>query len=170
MSTCNSMGSSSSFGLPVGAPFSFAPFDTVALIGCSSVSSLYAKQSCDPSGSSQDVCRSLYNACPGLSYLDGINANNPSTSCCVYSQSSLNAAPYEIDLSLLQCQTYTSVYRISNIHDPLNSWLYGIALQYNAGSSQPSGSNGGTHPTCYICEEALGTQKFKKKKLSISMA
>lgn len=149
MSTCNSMHLSASFGLPIGAPFSFAPYDTVALLGCSSTSSLYSKQSCDIS--SQQVCQSLY-SCPGISQL-GISANSPTSSCCVYSNSLLSTAPYEIDLPLLQCVSYSSIYQIGSIQNPQSSWLYGIALQFNSGSQSQSSTNG-QHPTCYVCQEA----------------
>lgn len=147
MSTCNSIQQSESFGLPIGAPFSFAPYDTVALLGCSSISSLYNKQSCDIS--SQEVCQSLYSSCPGISQLE-ISANSTTSSCCVYSNSLLSTAPYEIDLPLLECASYSSIYQIGSIQTPQSSWLYGIALQF----SQSQSSTNGQHPTCYVCQEA----------------
>lgn len=150
MSTCSSMQRSGGFGLPEGAPFSFASYDKIALIGCSSTSSLHTEQSCDPD--SQQICQSLYSCCSGISQL-GIEINSPSSSCCVYSNSSLNTAPYvQIDLPLLQCVTYTSIYHIGSFADPQSSWWYGIALQFPGSYSQPS--NGGEYSSCYVCQQA----------------
>lgn len=161
MSTCSSMQESGAFGLPVGAPFSFASYNKVVLIGCSSTSSLYSKQSCDTSSDALQVCASLYQYCDGLSQVGIVATNNnnyiqnSSSSCCVYSNSILQTAPYEVDLPLLQCSTYTSVYQMGSIQTPQSSWLYGIALVYNPSStSQSSPSGGGQNPTCYACQVA----------------
>ncbi|MCO5604350.1 hypothetical protein L7F22_058515 [Adiantum nelumboides] len=165
MSTCSSMQMSGPFGLPVGAPFAFASYNKVVLIGCSSTSSLYSKQSCDTSTEAQQVCESIYENCAGLSQIgivatgsssNSYGKNSASTSCCVYASSLLSTAPYEVDLPLLQCSTYTSVYHIGSIQTPQSSWLYGIALQYNpsSSSSQTSPSGGGQNPSCYVCQEA----------------
>lgn len=162
MSTCDSMQASGAFGLPIGAPFSFASYNKVALIGCSSTSSLYSKQSCDTSSEAQEVCDSIYENCEGISQIGIVatSSNNnyvkgSSSSCCVYASNLLETAPYEIDLPLLQCTTYTSVYHIGSIHSPQSSWLFGIALQFNP-SSQSSSNNGGQNPSCYVCQEAEG--------------
>ncbi|KAH7438098.1 hypothetical protein KP509_04G001200 [Ceratopteris richardii] len=154
MSSCSAMRLSGSFGLPVGAPFSFSSYNTIALIGCSSTSILYSKKSCD--SSMHSVCDSLY-GCSAISQV-GIVPNSASSSCCILSNSALSNAPYQIDLPLLQCATYSSIYRIGNIQDPESSWLYGIALKFDAGYSPPNntggGSGGGSHPYCYTCEVA----------------
>ncbi|KAI5072674.1 hypothetical protein GOP47_0012780 [Adiantum capillus-veneris] len=144
------MGLSGAFGLSIGAPFAFASYNTIALIGCSSTSSLYSKQSCD--ASLHQVCDSLY-GCQGIKQL-GIQPNSPSSSCCVLSSSVLAAPPYEIDLPLLQCSTYSSVYHIGSIQNPQTSWLYGIALRFNPGSPPAPPAGNGDHPTCYVCQEA----------------
>ncbi|MCO5569842.1 hypothetical protein L7F22_023556 [Adiantum nelumboides] len=153
MSNCNAMGLSGAFGLPIGAPFAFASFNTIALIGCSSTSSLYSKQTCD--ASQHQVCDSLY-GCQGIKQI-GIQPNSLSSSCCVLSSSMLATPPYEIDLPLLQCTTYTSVYHMGSMQNPQMSWLYGIALKFNAGSPPtPQSAGNGDHPTCYVCQEAQG--------------
>lgn len=148
MSTCDSMQMSQSFGLPVTAPFSFASYDTVVLLGCSSTSSLYITKSCDSSTS--QICQSLY-SCPGISRL-GLNANSPTYSCCVVSKSLLETAPYEIDLPLLQCSSYSSIYYIGSAQDPQHTWQFGIALQYNASAGSPPSS--GNANACYVCQQA----------------
>eukprot|EP00250_Pteridium_aquilinum_P005451 c15540_g1_i1 orf=203-1093(-) len=160
MSTCSSMQNSGAFGLPIGAPFAFASYDKVVLIGCSSTSSLYSKQSCDTSSEASQVCESIYSNCQGISQI-GIVASSSSTdnygssasSCCVYSSSLLQTAPYEIDLPLLQCATYTSLYEIGSLQSP-SSWLFGIALKFNPSSSPSQSSTGGQNPSCYVCQEA----------------
>lgn len=150
MSTCSSMRESSAFGLPINSPFSFASYDTIALIGCSSTSSLYSSQSCDPSTS--QICQSLYN-CPGINQL-GLMQNSETSSCCVYSSSRLTTAPYDIDLPLLQCSSYISTYHIGNVADPESTWLYGIALQFNSGSSQSPPASKTPYSSCYVCQQA----------------
>ncbi|KAI5065010.1 hypothetical protein GOP47_0019705 [Adiantum capillus-veneris] len=157
MSTCSSMQLSGAFGLPIGAPFSFSSYNKVVLIGCSSTSSLYSKQSCDTSSEAQQLCKSIYENCDGISQIGIVatSSTGSASSCCVYASSLLATAPYEVDLPLLQCSTYTSVYHIGNIQSPQSSWLYGIALQYNpSSSSQSSPSGSGQNPSCYVCQEA----------------
>ncbi|KAH7282203.1 hypothetical protein KP509_35G018700 [Ceratopteris richardii] len=166
MSTCSSMQTSNAIGLPIGAPFSFATYNKVILLGCSETSSLYGKQSCDTSTEAQEICRSISQNCAGISELGVVAASDSygtvgsHPSCCVYSSSLLQLAPYEVDLPLLQCTTYTSVYRIGSIQSPQTSWLYGIALQYDPSFSSPQGQYGpyGQNPSCYVCQRAEDSQ------------
>lgn len=161
MSTCNSMQSSASFGLPVGAPFSLVG-DTIVLLGCSSTSSVYNSLSalCDPYGT--QICQALY-GCSSVSQI-GLPVNGPTSSCCVYSNAQLTSPPYEIDLGLLQCTSYTSIYRfgpqtsygetpsISNNQNP-SSWSYGIALKYYYDQSTYMAS-------CEACQQSDGVCAF----------
>lgn len=153
MSTCSNLQSSAAFGLPIGSPFSFTNYDTVALIGCSSTSSLYGSQTCDSTAG--QICDSFYSNCPGVSSQLGLATNSPGSSCCVYSNSLLRSAPYEIDLPLLECETYTSIYHIGDIQDPKSSWLYGIALQFSYSTPSPPTTNKQSPAVnCYVCEVA----------------
>ncbi|KAH7314848.1 hypothetical protein KP509_21G023700 [Ceratopteris richardii] len=162
MSTCSSMQLSGAFGLPVGAPFTFASYNNIVLIGCSSTSSLFSKQSCDSSAEAQDICSSLYQNCDAIGQIGIIASNNgyggqgSQSSCCVYSSSLLQTAPYEVDLPLLQCSTYTSIYGMGSIQSPQTSWLYGIALQYDPSFSSPQSIPYGQYPSCYVCQRAEG--------------
>lgn len=138
MSTCGNMQESSSFGLPVDAPFSIVG-DTFVLLNCLSTSSLSSL--CDPAGT--QICQSLY-SCNSVTQL-GLAVNAPTSSCCVYTNQQLNTPPYELNLQLLQCTSYTSVYSFGPQYgypgdgsDPAtaaaypnpSSWSYGISLKF----------------------------------------
>eukprot|EP00249_Psilotum_nudum_P007817 c20841_g2_i1 orf=359-1306(+) len=159
MSTCSAMQPGQSFGLPVGSPFTIASV-TIVLLDCSSSSCLYQPNYiCDPSAS--QVCTSLY-SCSGITGL-GLPVNSPTSTCCVYSNSQLATQPFEINLPLLQCKSYASIYSFGapntytavssdNFNAP-NTWSYGIALRY-AYDVAVYNSN------CKICEQTNGICAF----------
>lgn len=163
MSTCSSMQESSSFGLPVDAPFAIAG-DTFVLLGCSSTSSgsynTQLSSLCDPTGT--QICQSLY-SCSSISQL-GFAANGPTSSCCVYSNPQLNNPPYQLNLQLLQCSSYTSIYSFGtqfsygsqqpsdNYQNP-NSWSYGIALKFYYDQSA-------YYASCKACQQSNGVCAF----------
>lgn len=153
MSTCSNMQYSSSFGLPVNAPFSLAG-NTVVLLKCSS-SSVYNSLTslCDPTGT--QICQGLY-GCSSITQL-GLPVDGPTSTCCVYSNTQISNPPYEIDLALLQCASYTSIYSFgsgntNNFQNP-NSWSYGIILRYYYDQSAYSIS-------CKSCQQSNGVCAF----------
>lgn len=164
MSTCSSIQHTSrGFGLPLGAPFSIMSFNTFILLGCSSGSSVHNALSsvCDPAGT--QICQSLY-GCTSVTQI-GIPINGPTSSCCVYSNSQITLnPPFEINLQLLQCQSYSDVYSFgpeysygggtptTNYQDP-TSWSYGIALKYFYDQSAYTAS-------CKACQDSNGVCGF----------
>eukprot|EP01018_Ginkgo_biloba_P011031 Gb_30861 [translate_table: standard] len=150
MSTCNSMQTSTSFGLDWSAPFRIKN-NIFVLLGCSSTSSLYDPKNylCDTG--SAHICSNLY-ACPGVAGID-LPLYSPISTCCVYSPINLGSAA-ELNLPKLQCLSYTSIYSFGS--DPTNPslWRYGIALQYNYNINNYAPS------VCRDCEQSNGVCGF----------
>ncbi|KAH7284531.1 hypothetical protein KP509_34G058500 [Ceratopteris richardii] len=161
MSTCENMQGSSNFGLPVDAPFSIVG-DTFVLLNCLSTSMLYNGLSslCDPAGT--NICQSLY-SCSSVSQL-GLEVNAPTSSCCVYTNPQLSSPPYELNLQLLQCSSYTSIYSFgpeygsggdgsdpaaANAYPNPSSWSYGIALKFYYDETA-------YYSSCKACEQSNG--------------
>ncbi|MCO5573348.1 hypothetical protein L7F22_027117 [Adiantum nelumboides] len=161
MSTCGKMQGSNSFGLPVDAPFSIVG-DTFVLLNCLTTSSLYNGLSplCDPAGTT--ICQSLY-SCSSVTQL-GLAVNAPTSSCCVYTNSQLSTPPYELNLQLLQCSSYTSIYSFGpqygnggDASDPAaaaaypnpSSWSYGIALKFFYDETA-------YYSSCKVCQQSNG--------------
>ncbi|GLJ31863.1 hypothetical protein SUGI_0641150 [Cryptomeria japonica] len=146
MSTCNSMQPSRSFGLDWAAPFRIKN-DAFVLLGCSPTSCLYDPHNylCDIG--SAHICSSLY-ACPGIGGLD-LPIHAPITSCCVYSPINLGPA-VEMNLSRLQCLSYTNIYSFGGDLTNPSQWRYGVALEYNYNINNYIPSS------CRECEESNG--------------
>ncbi|KAI5068379.1 hypothetical protein GOP47_0016724, partial [Adiantum capillus-veneris] len=161
MSTCGKMQGSNNFGLPVGVPFLIVG-DTFVLLNCLTTSSVYNGLSslCDPAGT--QICQSLY-SCSSVTQL-GLAVNAPTSSCCVYTNPQANTPPYELNLQLLQCSSYTSIYSFGpqygnggDGNDPAaaaaypnpSSWSYGIALKFLDDETA-------YYSSCEACEQSNG--------------
>ncbi|KAF5188813.1 wall-associated receptor kinase carboxy-terminal protein, partial [Thalictrum thalictroides] len=128
MSTCNSMQSSSNFGLDWTSPFQLGPSVFILLACPPPTSSLSIKGTpiCDTANT--HLCASIH-TCPAVASL-GLSLFAPTSTCCVYSPANLNAKG-DLDLQKLKCAAYVSVVSLGDIPTDPNRWVYGINLKYN---------------------------------------
>ncbi|PIA52114.1 hypothetical protein AQUCO_01000180v1 [Aquilegia coerulea] len=150
MSTCNSMQSSSNFGLDWTSPFQLGPSVFILLACPPPTSSLSIKGTpiCDTANT--HLCASMH-TCPAVSSL-GLSLFAPTDSCCVYSPANLNAKG-DLDLQKLKCAAYVSVVSLGDIPTNPNRWVYGINLKYN---NQVGLDNDNFATHCKACETSDG--------------